>query len=259
MRHLPLSPLYDTLAEYLKSVEPLLPDEQFTATEKVVQEFADGIGQTLQKKLQRRAVLYPNWLSDWWMNVYLTYRESVVVNLSPALYMPAQNFNNDNLKWCQYTARVIRAALLFKVEIERNKKDEAKRWDDQYDHIYSTCRIPNNGVDKIESYPESRHIVVAYKNGFYELAVYKNDNSAEILTENQLTTQLKLVIANQEVKVAIGLLTTWDRENWANSHKTLVQDAVNAGHFERIKKSIFVVCMDSVASNFNLNVPSMID
>ena len=61
---LPVPPLQQTLKKYLKAVRPLVNDEEFENTSKVVEEFGkkNGIGETLQKALEERANLHDNWV-----------------------------------------------------------------------------------------------------------------------------------------------------------------------------------------------------
>ena len=61
---LPVPPLHQSLQKYLKAVRPLVNDEQFEKTSKVVQEFgkSNGIGLELQKVLEERAETHKNWV-----------------------------------------------------------------------------------------------------------------------------------------------------------------------------------------------------
>lgn len=264
--HYPLPDLQGTLDKLLESVKALqLPDATVTDTERIVLKFAKIEAPGLQQNLKLRADRELNWLMVWSKVKYLADRNSVVVNSSPALYMPTQQFDKKESNWCQHTARIVRAALLYKneiINIEKIEKAKDKNQLDmsQYRYIYSFYRIPKLGEDTVRSSAKARHIVVAYKNAFYKLEVYKqtkqnkNDISAEILSENQLTAQLQQVIADHaKEEVAIGLLTTDERNNWANAYKDLVQDRENKKSVETIESSMFVVCMDSKPSDFNQN------
>ena len=63
---LPVPPLQQSLQKYLKAVQPLLNNEEFKKTCRIVEEFGmeNGIGEELQKALKDRAKSHDNWVSD---------------------------------------------------------------------------------------------------------------------------------------------------------------------------------------------------
>lgn len=170
--HFPLPKLEDTLQKYLRSVKPLLSNEKYQKTIKAVEEFTkpNGSGTRLQSLLKAKADKSENWLSDWWTKVaYLSYRLPVVVNSNPGLYFPTKFFENE-FQWCRYASQVIWASLRYKQMIDHNEipAEKAGKFPldmAQYKKIYGTCRVPARDVDEISFNPNSRHIIVAYKNG----------------------------------------------------------------------------------------------
>ena len=81
---LPVPSLEETLDRYLKSVHFLLSDAQFQQTTKVVNDFKNGIGKELQRRLVARAESsQSSWLIDWWNDyAYMSYRDPVVINVN---------------------------------------------------------------------------------------------------------------------------------------------------------------------------------
>lgn len=78
--HLPVPTLDATAKRYLKSVHPLLSETDYKKTQKAVEDFVAGPGQTLQKRLEERAAnpKIKNWLSEWWNSgAYMAYRDPV--------------------------------------------------------------------------------------------------------------------------------------------------------------------------------------
>lgn len=226
--HLPLPKLEDTLEKYVRSVEPLLPKDKFERTVRLIEDFVKGKGLHLHELLQKKAETNENWLSDWWLKyAYLAYRSPVVVHSNPGLYLPTKFFEND-FQWCRYAARVIWAALRYKQMIDYNEipVEKAGKFTldmNQYKKIYGTCRIPAREVDRLSFNPRSRHIVVAYRNGFYRVPVYL-ESSDKFLDENQLTEQLLLIIRqNDGDNAAVGLLTTENRDTLAIAYENLIK------------------------------------
>ncbi|NWS49864.1 CACP acetyltransferase, partial [Probosciger aterrimus] len=93
--HLPVPPLQQTLDRYLLALQPIISEEELNHTQELVAEFCKpgGVGERLQKGLERRAKKTENWLSDWWLKTaYLEYRLPVVVHSSPGVVLPKQDF-----------------------------------------------------------------------------------------------------------------------------------------------------------------------
>lgn len=70
---LPVPSLQETSDRYLKSVRPLLNDQEYSNTAKAVQEFvkSGGQGEELQKRLEARRddPQHKNWIYEWWNSV----------------------------------------------------------------------------------------------------------------------------------------------------------------------------------------------
>ncbi|XP_055298484.1 carnitine O-acetyltransferase-like isoform X3 [Sitodiplosis mosellana] len=246
--HLPLPKLEDTMQKYLKSVQPLLSSEKFLKTAELVEDFKRGIGAQLHDLLEYKASKSQNWLADWWLTIaYLSWRSPVVIWSNPGLYLPTRFFEND-FQWCRFTARCIWATLRYKQMIDYNEipTEKAGKYPldmSQYKKIFGTCRIPAPEVDHIEYNPKSKHIVVAFKNGYYKVTVYE-ESSDKFLSENQLTEQLLLILKDSGNNEQVGLLTTEHRDTLATAYENLTQDAVNKASVDAITKSLFVVCLD---------------
>lgn len=115
---LPVPKLSDTLNKLLVTAQPHLTPENFENTKNVVAEFgrSGGIGEKLQKLLEKRAETKENWLSDptsnWWLDcAYLQYRDPVVVWSSPGLVFPQRKFSSDDDK-VKFAARVVQCENL---------------------------------------------------------------------------------------------------------------------------------------------------
>lgn len=168
--HYPLPQLEDTLQKFLKSVKPLLNNEKYHQTENLIEKFGKGIGAKLHTLLKKKAEQSENWLADWWTTVaYLSWRVPVVINCSPGLYFPTRFFENE-FQWCHYASQIIWASLRYKQMVDNNEisLEKAGKFPldmAQYKKIFGTSRVPAPGVDKISFNPQSRHIVVAYRNG----------------------------------------------------------------------------------------------
>lgn len=84
---LPVPSVAETVTTYLASVEPLLAPADLERTRALATQFLqDPTTARLQQHLTERAGAHANWLRDWWLEgAYLSYRESVLVNVSPGV------------------------------------------------------------------------------------------------------------------------------------------------------------------------------
>lgn len=63
---LPVPPLQQSLDHYLKALQPIVSEEEWAHTKQLVDEFqaSGGVGERLQKGLERRARKTENWVSE---------------------------------------------------------------------------------------------------------------------------------------------------------------------------------------------------
>ncbi|XP_023227114.1 carnitine O-acetyltransferase-like [Centruroides sculpturatus] len=228
---LPVPPLHPTLEKYLLSVRPLLNEEEYHQTEKIVQEFGSpgGLGEKLHFLLEERAKNCENWLSEWWLQTaYLEYRMPVVVYSSPGLVFPLQNFTSQ-VDQLRYAAKLVSAALEYKLMIDQQVLPPDMMGNQpldmsQYLKIFSTCRIPAIPSDRLIHFSEEpeppKHITVVHNNHYFQVNVFGNDGAP--LNERQIFSQLELVVAQSKFpKKPIGVLTTEHRDTWAKAYKRL--------------------------------------
>jgi carnitine O-acetyltransferase len=71
----PVPPLQQTMDKYLKAVKPLVDEEDYINTKKIVEEFRKpgGLGEKLHEKLLERARVTDNWVSKF-LSVYSNLR-----------------------------------------------------------------------------------------------------------------------------------------------------------------------------------------
>ncbi|CAL4074526.1 unnamed protein product, partial [Meganyctiphanes norvegica] len=256
---LPVPPLEDTLNKYLKSIKPVVTEEEFMMTEEIVTKFAapGGVGKKLQSILEKRAANTDNWLSDWWLNAaYLDFRSPVVVWSSPGLVFPLQDFKSldDQLN---YAAKLISGALDYKimvdeetVPIDRSGKDLLDM--SQYFKIFGTCRIPGVTRDFLSYFCQEpnppKHIIVVHNNHFFKIDVYGKEGKP--LNVNQLKSQLRDSVERSTFPAKpIGILSTQNRNVWGKACKQLSKDRNNRASIKEIQRGIFLVCLDGPVIN----------
>ncbi|XP_003229729.3 carnitine O-acetyltransferase [Anolis carolinensis] len=253
---LPVPPLPQTLERYVLALQPIVSPEELGHTRDLVRDFLKpgGVGERLQKGLERRARKHENWLSDWWLKTaYLEYRLPVVVHSSPGVVLPKQDFQ-DRQGQLRFAAKLIEGALDFKTMIDNETLPVEYLGGkplcmNQYYQILSSCRIPGPKRDSVVNYARgkkpSTHITVVHNFQFFELDVYSSDGSP--LTTDQIFLQLEKIwnTSLQTNKEPIGILTTNHRNSWAKAYNNLIKDKTNKESVRSIEKSIFTICLDA--------------
>ncbi|XP_066569268.1 carnitine O-acetyltransferase isoform X1 [Amia ocellicauda] len=253
---LPVPPLRQTLERYLRALQPIVSAEELAHTQQLVEEFqsSGGVGDRLQKGLERRAKKTENWLSDWWLNTaYLEYRLPVVMNSSPGVVLPRLEFT-DRQGQIRFAAKLIAGVLNFKSMIDNETLPVEYLGGkplcmNQYYQILSSCRIPDPKRDSVVNHARSKkpptHITVVHNFQFFVLDVYNSDGSP--LTVDQIYIQLEKICNSslQTNKEPIGILTSQHRNTWGKAYNNLIKDKTNKESVRAIQKSIFTVCLDA--------------
>ncbi|KAI9474881.1 acyltransferase ChoActase/COT/CPT [Zychaea mexicana] len=237
---LPVPALGATMQKYLKSVKPLVSEEEYKRTEAALQE-------RLVKHASNPAVV--NWLEDWWLEAaYMGYRDPVVIYVSYFFY-----YKDDKLRKlpAQRAAAITTAALEFKKQVvEKTLEPEYAKGEpmcmDSYKYMFNNCRIPQKPSDIEVAYDSAQHshIVAIRKNKFYVIDTIHNGQQ---LSTKELEQQFQRVIDNagNEQGPAVGALTTENRDKWTDYREALLAaNPENKQLLEQIESSSFVVCLD---------------
>ncbi|CAN9504742.1 unnamed protein product [Ophioblennius macclurei] len=252
---LPVPPLQQTCERYITALEPIVEADELKRTRSLLEEFqkVGGLGERLQRGLEKRAHGSENWLSAWWVQVaYLEYRLPVVVHSSPGLVLPRMDFS-DKQGQIRFAARLIAGVLDFKTMIDNETLPVEFLGGkplcmNQYYEVLSSCRIPGLKRDSIVNHAKSsappKHITVVHNFQFFVLEVYHSDGSP--LTADQLCTQLEKICeaSPQTSAPPIGILTTQHRDSWGKAYNNLIRDKTNQDSVSAIQRSIFTLCLD---------------
>uniref|UniRef100_A0A4W6F6N0 Carnitine O-acetyltransferase a n=1 Tax=Lates calcarifer TaxID=8187 RepID=A0A4W6F6N0_LATCA len=252
---LPVPSLQQTCERYVTALEPIVEVDELKHTKELVQEFqkAGGVGERLQRGLEKRAQNTENWLSEWWVQVaYLEYRMPVVVHSSPGLVLPRMNFS-DKQGQIRFSAKLIAGVLDFKTMIDNETLPVEYLGGkplcmNQYYEVLSSCRIPGLKRDSVVNHAKSsqppKHITVVHNFQFFVLDVYNSDGTP--LTVDQLCVQLERICSSslQTSVEPVGILTTQHRDAWGKAYINLIKDKTNKESVSAIQRSIFTVCLD---------------
>jgi len=259
---LPVPDLEGTCNRFLDWIKPLLEDKDLKETERSVKSFvAKGKdGEKLQSALlewsQRKDI--PNWLEPFWFDIYLGNRSPVVIN-SNIFYMFDKSSLSHN-KGVKQAAAITCAALRFKESLHSGSVEPAMEKDrplcmHQFDKLFSATRIPHQGKD-ILRYPGSfydpsplkaENIVVIRRGHIFTVRVLYDGKYVNSM--DQIDKALEKVVSMSQERLpderSIGILTTLERDRWANFRNKLCSySGSNEKKLREIEDALFVVCLD---------------
>ncbi|XP_065211609.1 carnitine O-palmitoyltransferase 1, liver isoform isoform X2 [Planococcus citri] len=262
---LPLPPVHDTMQRYLRSVRPLLDDENYDKMRQMARDFENGIAVKLQRYLILKSWFATNYVSDWWEEyVYLRGRSPLIVN-SNFYGIDAISLKTTHVQAAR-AAMVVNIALRFRRLIERQELEPILiqglvplcSW--QYERMFNTTRVPGTESDKIVHYNDSKHIAVYHRGRYYKVIIYHRNR---ILQPCEIEAQIQNILddtsppAIGEEKLAA--LTAGNRTEWAEIRKTYFFKGTNRQSLDAIEKAAFVIALDDIPYEYSESDPSKLD
>ncbi|KAH9832561.1 carnitine acetyl transferase [Rhodofomes roseus] len=252
---LPVPPLKDTLDTLKETLRPLAwNDAEYASVVRKVDEFAKGPAQELQRRLTDREAKTEHWLEEWWDDgAYLTYRDSVCINVSYYYGFDAHPAHLPQTA-LHRAASIVRAGMLFRQQYKTGAlppeaTKEGPICVDTYRWMFDCCRVPGQPADWSVTYAregdrgDSGHVVVLRRGRVWKLNPWKD---GRLLGVDELQSQLRHIYENtREEYPAIGILTASNRDVWTKDYDTLAADAHNEDILRTIHSAAFVLCLDA--------------
>ncbi|KAI5474812.1 carnitine O-acetyltransferase [Pseudohyphozyma bogoriensis] len=267
---LPVPKLEESIQKALKSCKAVAESEaeweQLVSKAKVFGE-KGGIGEKLQTRLESRREQkgMRNWISEWWdQGAYMTYRDSVVVNVSyyygfkrlpqapPTAAAPppasdpayvAASITSTALEF----RRLVSQGLLEPETIGNNPLCmESYKW------AYNACRVPAKPADyavKIpEEAPEGQFMIAIRRNRFWKVAL--RDASGKEFGVHEFKKAFDAIYDHDEPAAeGVGILTGINRDMWTEAHTHLMENPINQETLQAIRDSAFVVALDDATAS----------
>ncbi|KAG5326030.1 CACP acetyltransferase, partial [Acromyrmex heyeri] len=241
----PVPDLKQTAERYLRSVKPLLTDNEYKNTERIVSEFIinTGVGPRLHAKLLERYQNTDNWMKKWWLEVaYLGFRMPIIVHSNPGTVGPPVTFHRLDDMYV-YAARLITGVCNYNEMVKSGKIKQEMIHNNPLDMqpylmILGTHRRPKEVVDKLLHTDEAKHIIIISNNNFFKLGVVNKDG---ILSEGKLVAAIKDVADRSSTQgKPIGILTGNNRDTWAKDYSLLLELGNNRNIMKDIENSLFI-------------------
>uniref|UniRef100_UPI0037E944AA carnitine O-palmitoyltransferase 2, mitochondrial n=1 Tax=Semicossyphus pulcher TaxID=241346 RepID=UPI0037E944AA len=277
---LPVPKLEDTIKRYLAAQRPLLDDDQFKTTEKLAQDFLYGVGQQLHEELvaQDKNNKHTSYISGPWFDMYLSARDSVVLNFNPFMSFnpdPKTEYNDQLVRATNVVCSAVRfmktlqAGLLepevFHLNPAKSDTDSFKkfiRWVpsslswygaymvnsypldmSQYFRLFNSTRIPKQGRDELFTDEKGRHLLVMRKGNMYVFDIVDRDGN--LVNPAVIKSHLKHILSDPTPAPAfpLGVLTSENRDVWAGLRDKLIA-AGNADDLRVVDSAIFCLSLD---------------
>ncbi|XP_029656491.1 carnitine O-palmitoyltransferase 1, liver isoform isoform X2 [Octopus sinensis] len=254
---LPVPSIEDTMTRYLRSVKPLLDEENYDRMEKLALDFKNGVAKKLQRYLILKSWWASNYVSDWWEEyVYLRGRSPIMVN---------SNFYGVDAVLIQHTpiqvaraANLIYAMLLYRRTLERQELKPIfvnkiiPLCSSQYERQFNTTRIPGIETDTLVHYKDSNHIAVYHKGRFYKVYIR---HGGRLLTPKEIEVSLQKIVSDRTEpcpgEMHLAALTACDRVSWAKARQNFFSKGKNKTSLDAIEKAAFFVTLDDEPQSYS--------
>ncbi|XP_043490817.1 carnitine O-palmitoyltransferase 2, mitochondrial [Polistes fuscatus] len=277
---LPIPKLENSCQKYLNAQRPLLNKEKFSNTESLVTRFLNEDGPKLQKELIQKDSKnrHTSYINEPWFNMYLKDRKPLPINYNPFLVFLPETDTRYNDQLVRSTNLVV-SSLRFMKSLRKEilipeiyhmnpKKSDTELFKkvtgllpssiswygaylfkafpldmSQYQRLFNTSRIPEQGKDKIYHDAKGRHLIVMRKGHFYAFDVL--DENGYIRQPSEIAASLKLILEDDKPynPYPIGILTTSERNKWASARLHLI-DIGNENNLKKIDSALFTLILD---------------
>lgn len=287
---LPIPKLEDTIRRYLAAQRPLLDDEAYRATEKLAQDFQAGVGKQLHQELLDldRNNKHTSYISGPWFDMYLSARDSVVLNFNPFMSFnpdPRPEYNDQLLRATNMACsavrfmKTLRAGVLepevFHLNAAKSDTDAFKRlirwvppslsWYgaymvnaypldmSQYFRLFNSTRVPRQGRDELRTHEKGRHLLVLRKGNMYAFDIVDRDGN--LVAPGEIQAHLRHILSDATPAPAspLGVLTSENRDVWAGLRERLLE-AGNGEQLEVVDGALFCLCLDDHVTRDHIDI-----
>jgi len=271
--------LEDTIEKYMASQKPLLSSEEFEKTDKIAKDFLKGDGLELHNEVVAtdKQNKHTSYISGPWFDMYLKYRDSIVLNHNPFILTTDDPNTTDQLT---RATKLIHASLRFKKSLDAGnlepdvyhlnpkKSDNDRfrslcRWTpsslswymayfnkafpldmSQYGRLFNSTRVPAPVKDELRTNTKGRHVLVIRNGNIFTFDAINEDGS--LLPKDQIHANLSAIMDQSHSKAEhpLAVMTSEHRDTWASVRSHLVSNPKNAQLLDHLDSALFGVFLD---------------
>ncbi len=248
---MPIPTLKETCQKLLEWSAPLLTEQELQVTKAEVGGFLapGGSGERLQNDLieWESGNQVQNWSSPVWKDLYLESRVPLPINSNVFYYLKSK-LDEHKSSQAHIAASLISSVYEF-IELVDTKSlstDVQKGIPlcmAQYENIFSSIRIPQQGTDVFKVSSCRDYIVVMCNQCIYKVQIL--DETGIRKSPFDLEAELERIIDTAKKGQNIGLFTTLQRDTWAQKRVELVNLSThNQTVMDTIEQAAFALCLD---------------
>ncbi|XP_037910247.1 peroxisomal carnitine O-octanoyltransferase-like isoform X2 [Hermetia illucens] len=261
---LPLPKLEETLECYFESLKPFAIPAELAISRKIVDEFKNGFGKTLQEIVEERSWSKKNWINDWWEKYrYHILRFPLYPYVVMGLPLPLQSVGVPENE--DYSLKAAARCLYHKIEFwdllrrERIRPvappDGMKYFSMEiFKRLFCTSRIPGEPFDRLDKHFKTvsegecpTHGIIIAKGRIFQFNCVRLDGN--LITPQEILSILHYIRGVIDTSVSsdnIPILTCDDRSSWAKNRKYLEElSRHNAQLLKIIESSVVMACLDN--------------
>ena len=252
-----------TINLYLESMRPIVSETEYAALEEEAKAFLTcGHAKSLQNYLWMKALVYRNYITDWWVKfVYLRGRSSLFIYSNFYGICDGSKEQMPTQQQLPRAASIIYHFCVVRQLIDRERlpplciNNMVPLCMDQYRSAFNSARVPGLECDRLQVYDmdESKHIIVSHKGTYYSLVPYCQ-NTGRLLGPREILRQLEGIFnatsgeRSTDPESCVPALTTLDRTKWASIRENYFLDGKhNRQMLDQIERAMFLVDLDDSA------------
>ncbi|KAL9891816.1 choline acetyltransferase isoform 2-T2 [Glossina fuscipes fuscipes] len=256
----PVPPLEQTMADYIRALEPVTAPAQLERTKAIIQQFTapNGLGPRLHQYLLDRREAEDNWAYYYWLNdMYMDVRLALPINSNPGMAFPPRQFTTVH-DVARFSAQLLDGIMLHKELLDSGKLPQERATSReknqplcmaQYYRLLGSCRRP--GVERDSQYlpqhvSEEQYVIVFCRNQMYCVILKGRDRGK--LSESEMASQILYILSDAPCLSTkpppLGLLTAEPRSQWAQDRTTILLSERNQRNIELLETALIVLCLD---------------
>ncbi|MBI3897808.1 MAG: choline/carnitine O-acyltransferase [Gammaproteobacteria bacterium] len=237
--------LEQTCRRYLEIVRPLVSENAFLQTERLVQDFLAHDGPLLQQQLaQPTSDTTDNYVAKFWRDMYLQAREPLSPYHNPALLCRLPTAISTR-RFSRRAAVIAASALELARQIQsKSFGSDSERGnplcDAQYEFMFGSIRLPGERRDRIVRTSGNKHFVVAHGGNLFKIAAPDNGRHSV----GEIETAIAEILRTPSTELGLGILTTLPRTEWATLRRRLRRAPSTRDTLRTIDTAAFVLCLE---------------
>ena len=251
---LPLPKVEDTIRKFLVTCEPYARSkEEMDSLRKAAEDFLkDPDTQRRQRALEKLRDDNPNgsWLEDMWMDGYLAWGVSLVVNSNVTgwLYGKHRVQAPQAFSAAAMTLGLLRYHLdLVEGVVPVNLAKDKPQCMDQYSRMFELNREPGDPKDKLTKYAGVQHITVTAGHRLYKVQVLGDDKRTMIPLAT-LVQRYQQILDDAWTRgpapFSVCSLTGGERAKWAHARNHLLTLGNNKQALREVESGIFAMSLE---------------